>query len=327
MKKVSLFVLSALIGFSLLFLVTKYVGWKEIRDILLAFSGWQGLAIVGLSFLIWLIETWRWKFVFKVQGYNLPFLKLGQILLSSFSLFYLLSPAAIFGAEGFKIYSLRKKFSIEWEKTLAVSLIERLQRWSIMILFLIPGAVAFPFLTDYSFENYRFLASFFIGILSLILVYFYYKTIKRKSFFDRILRFFSVKEKTEKIEKDVFYFYDLKKPFIWQGLGITFLKYLLIFARIWLVLVFLASIGFNLFIALAIMFFIYLSYLLPLPANLGILEASQFVAFKALGLGSAVGISFSFVMRGAEMVMALIGIVFLLKIGMGFVFKKISSIV
>ncbi len=326
MKKVILFVFSALLGFALLFLVTKYVGWEEIKEVLLAFSGWQGLAIVVLSFLIWLVEVWRWKFIFKVYGRSLPFFKTGQILLSSFSLFYLFSPAAIFGAEGFKIYSFRKKFSIEWEKTLAVSLIERVQRWSVIILFLIPGAVAFPFLTSYSFENYRLVASGFIGMISLVLAYFYYKIIRRKSFFDRLLRFFSAKEKTEKIEKDIFHFYDIKKPFIWQGLGITFLKYLLIFSRVWLVLVFLAGIGFNVFAVLSVMFFIYLSYLLPLPANLGVLEASQFVAFKALGLGSAVGISFSFIMRGAELVMALLGLFFLFSLGMSFVFKKISNL-
>ncbi len=326
MKKAALFIFSALSGAILLFLVIRYVGWKEIKEVLVAFSGFEGLAVIGVSFLIWVVEIWRWRFIFRVHGENLPFLKLGEILIASFSLFYLFSPAAIFGAEGFKIYSFRKKFSIGWEKSLAVSLIEKAQRWSVMIFFLASGAVVFPFLTDYSFENYRIIASAFMGALSLALAYFYYKSVKKKSFFSWILRLFSVKDKTEKIEKEIFYFYNPKKSFMWKGLGITFLKYLLIFIRIWLVLVFLAGIGFHAFIALVVMFFLYLSYLLPIPANLGILEASQFVAFKALGMGSAAGISFSFILRGAELVIALIGILFLLKMSLGFIFGKIRNI-
>jgi len=300
----------------------------KIGETLTAFSGFEGLAILGASFLIWLVEIWRWKFILKSHGEDLPFFQLGEILLASFSLFYLFSSAAILGAEGFRIYAFKKKFSIAWEKSLAISIIERILRASMMLLFLIPGAIAFPLLTKVSLNNYGLTVAGLIGVLSLALIFFYYRSLKNKSIFGWFLKIFSVKKNvTQKIEKEIFHFFDFRKPLLWKGLGITFLKYSLILFRVWLILIFLKGLGVNFLLALTILFFIYLSYLLPLPAGLGVLEASQLIAFSALGLGTAAGISFSFIIRGAELVVALFGLVLLIKLGIKFFMGNIKNII
>lgn len=77
MKKVLVFLFSFVIGLGLFFLVVEWVGWEETKEILFAFSGWKGIAILGITLLIWLVRIWKYKFIFKFQGYNFSVWSLG----------------------------------------------------------------------------------------------------------------------------------------------------------------------------------------------------------------------------------------------------------
>ena len=65
MKKVLLFIISLLIGIGLLIWIGKIVGWKEIKDSFLVFTGWFGIIIFLLTLLIILISNWRWQEILK----------------------------------------------------------------------------------------------------------------------------------------------------------------------------------------------------------------------------------------------------------------------
>ena len=341
MKKVLVFLFSFVIGLGLFFLVVEWVGWKEIKEILFAFSGWKGLIILGITLLIWLINIWKYKFIFKSQGYNFSVWSLGEILFASFAVAYLF-PTAYFGGEAFKAYAIKKKFFLSWKISLAIIAIEKLLSASVIFLFLVAGTVSFILLSNLPLKNFGIIALVLIGGLAVGLTIFYFKSFKKESilnpvrdtFFFRFLsvlgisngvkwffRFFGVKigksHLAGEIEKEVFRFFDFRKKLMWKGLGISFLKYFLALVRCWFLVLFLKE-EINILIALAVLSFIYLAYVFPFPAKIGSLEAAQVFVFSSLGLGAAAGATFSFILRGAEILIALFGLIFLIKLSVKF---------
>ncbi len=320
MKKVLVFLFSFVIGLGLFFLVIEWVGWEEIKETLFAFSGWKGIVILGITLLIWLVGIWKYKFVYKSQGYNFSVWSLGEILFAGFTIAYLF-PTTYFGGEVFKFYAIKKKFSLPWKKNLTAIAIEKLISLSILLLFLVVGAVSFLLLSNSLLKNFGIIALVLIGSLTIGLTIFYFKSFKKESILKWFFRFFGIKNKKNHlvgdIEKEIFLFFDFRKTLMWKGLGIAFLKYLLVLIRCWFLLFFLKG-EINIFISLAIFSFFYLSYLFPFPARLGSSEAAQVFAFGYLGLGTATGITFSFILRGAEILIALFGFIFLVKLGIKF---------
>ncbi len=324
MKKVLVFLFSFVIGLGFFFLVVEWVGWKEIKEILFAFSGWKGSVILGITLLIWLINIWKYKFIFKSQGYNFSVWSLGEILFASFAVAYLF-PTAYFGGEAFKAYAIKKKFFLSWKISLTIIAIEKLLSASVIFLFLVAGAVSFLSLNNFPLKNFGIIALVLIGGLAVGLTIFYFRSFKKESILKWFFRFFGVKSGKNhlagEIEKEVFRFFDFRKKLIWKGLGISFLKYFLALIRCWFLILFLKG-EINILIALAVLIFIYLAYVFPFPAKMGSLEAAQVFVFSSLGLGAAAGVTFSFILRGAEILIALFGFIFLVKLGVKFFLQK-----
>lgn len=330
MKRFLFFLISFLTGFLLFYWVIKWVGWQEIRGVLFTFFGYKGMTILGITLLIWLFSIWQWKFILKSQGYNFSSLALGEIIFASFPITYLFTPTAVFGGEIFKVYALKKKFSLPLEKNVASVAIERLLSASMLLIYLIFGAIAFVFLAQTPIKNFRIIALSLIGLLAIALAIFYFKSFKKESILKRFLRFFRIKNKKnhlpEEIEKEIFHFFDFRKNVMWKGLAISFLRYFLILSRIFLIVFFLKG-GLDIFVPLAIMFFLYLAHLFPIPADMGSLEGIQVLVFSALGLGAASGITFSFILRGADIIIALFGFVLLIKLGIKFFIGSFINII
>ena len=321
MKKFLVFLFLFLISLSLFFWITEWVGWEDIKEILFAFSGWEGLVIFGITLLIWLSGVLGYKFIFKSQKYNFSIVGLGEILFASSAISYLF-PTSFFGGEAFKVYAIKKRFSLPLEKNLAAVAIEKLLSASIILLFLVSGAISFLLLAAPSLRNFGAVAIAVIGSLTIGLAFFYFKTYKKEINLKWLFRFLGMDEKRngytiQDFEREVFRFFDFKKNLVWKGLGIFFFKYFLILIRCWLLLFFLKG-ETNILIALAILFFIHLAYCFPFPARLGSLEVAQAFAFSSLGMGAASGITFSFLLRGAEVLIALLGLVFLIKLSIKF---------
>ena len=112
------------------------------------------------------------------------------------------------------------------------------------------------------------------------------------------------------VQKEVFEFFDIKKSQFWQALGITFLRYTFHFLRaVFLVFFIVGNIGF--FKSLAVYGFANLSTLTPMPATLGALEVGQGIIFRVLGFGFSTGTVFSMVWRASDLVVCLVGAIFL----------------
>lgn len=336
MKKVLFFLISLITGLFLFGLVTSRVGFEEIVEAFSLFA-WPGLILVLiLTFLIAAISVWRLKFVLKIQGYDLPYFKLGEIWTIGFTISFL-TPIAILGGEVFMVYALRKTFSLSWEKGAASVFIHKVLDATIFLPFLILGIFTFPLLSGFFPVTKLIIGGGIVAaIFVILLAVFYFKSFKRESVLEWFLKFFGMnRKKLEErkggkllfdAEKDVLKFFGLRKKEMWTGIGMAILKYFLILARVWVLIYFFQG-GLSILNAIVVYGFFNLACAVPVPAMLGSLEVAEGLIFGGLGLGINVGIAFSLLIRAMDFLVCLAGIVFLIKFGAKLVKIKIIAII
>jgi len=115
-KQALLLIFSFLLGLAIFVWLGGVIGWKEVLNIFSAFTGWQGLVIIGLSFLIAVIGNWRWKEILKESQIEVPFYQLFKIYLGGYAMMYLF-PILLWGGEAFRVYGLGKEKNLSWKKT------------------------------------------------------------------------------------------------------------------------------------------------------------------------------------------------------------------
>jgi len=126
-------------------------------------------------------------------------------------------------------------------------------------------------------------------------------------------------------EKEIFDFFKPKRKSMWKGFGLSFLRAAAMYLRAWLLILFLGK-SISALPALSILGFTYLAAMIPIPTALGSHEAIQIFAFNSLGLGLSTATAFTMIIRGAELIIALVGVVILYRLGIGLIrhtlFKK-----
>jgi uncharacterized protein (TIRG00374 family) len=326
-KKTLGLTISFLIGLGILFWIVKIVGLKEIKEILINFASIKGIFVLVITFFIWIVGAGKWHFILKSLGCKTSLKSLIAVVIAAFSISYIFSPAAFLGNLGFRVFAAKKKFSLPWHKNVSSVVIGEVLDMIALFFFLIFGAVVFLFSTTSLSGFFKIailsITAFFVVVLS----FFFFWTYQKKSLLVWFLKLLRIKKQDNQtiwnVEKSMTAFLNCKKIFFWKALGLSFLKYLSIFFRIALIIYFLGG-RFDVQISLAVMFILYLSYLFPLPASLGALEAGQVFAFQALGRGAAAGLGFGFVIRGADAILTLVGIIFLWRIGLN-IFKGLEQ--
>ena len=316
MKKIFLFFFSLLIGIFLFSWVLKSVGWPEIKKAFLIFTLWQGIAILILTFGKITVATWKWKEILKSEGVNLPFLNLLNIYLSGFSIMYFF-PTAFLGGEIFQSYVLKSKHSIPWSKGMASSFSDQILDWTTNLVVIFFGIIFFILKIAFLPKKIA-LISFVLFPLALFSIsYFYFKAFRKESIVEFLFRHFSRSFKnsqTLEIEKEVFNFFNFKKVSFWKGISLAFFEEIFFLLRIWFLVNFFGK-NINFLSTLSILAFSYLALMIPIPAVLGIHEGVQAFAFDALKLGVGLGTAFALVIRGADLILALIGIFISFKLG------------
>ncbi|MCD6500593.1 flippase-like domain-containing protein [bacterium] len=323
MKKIIKFLIALSIGVSLFWFVMRRAGWEKLNEALTLFLSSKGLIIVLLTLIIAAISILRWKLILRAQGLDARVKDLGKLWSVGFAVSYL-SPVALFGGEAFRIYLTKKKLNFSWEKSAASVAIDKILDGTLFLMFLIVGILAFLFYGYFPSRMMAWLVALIILGLSGLSLFFYFKAMNRESVLEWFLKLFGVRKekikntKNGKIifdtEKEVIQFFSPKKKAFWKGLGLSFLRYFLLFLRAALLIFFLKE-GIEVTRVLAIYGFTNLALLFPLPAGLGSLEAASAFSFGTLGLGFGTGTIFGMVWRGADLFLCAIGLVFLVKFG------------
>jgi hypothetical protein len=152
--------------------------------------------------------------------------------------------------------------------------------------------------------------------------YFYFKTFKKESMAKIFGKIFNHRLDNQplEIERQIFDFFKPTKIAMWKGLGLSFLRIGVMFVRAWILIIFLGK-NIGALASLAILGFSCLAIMIPIPTALGSHEAIQTFAFDSLGLGLGVATAFTMIIRGAELLIALVGVIILSQLGI-ILFKK-----
>ncbi len=332
MKKIVLFLVSLLIGVGLFIWILKIVGWQEIKNAFLVFTGWQGLAIFGLTVLMMLIGNWKWKEILRGENIKISFRELFKPYLAGFAVMFL-APILLLAGEIFRGYVLKKSNFIPWSKTIASVFIDRIMEWTTNLVVIFFGVLFFLLIIGLPSMKLVIIFGgvflFFAGGIS----YFYFNTFRRKSMARFILKILGLKNFNQgsailETEKEIFDFFKPKRKSMWRGFGLSFLRAAAMYLRAWLLILFLGK-SISALPVLSILGFTYLAAMIPIPTALGSHEAIQIFAFNSLGLGLSTATAFTMIIRGAELIVALVGIVILFQLGIGIIrntlFKRINN--
>jgi len=326
-KQQLLFASSLVLGIIIFIWLGKIIGWEEIGKAFAVFTGWQGLVIILLSFLIAIIGNWRWKEILKDSGINVSFNTLFKIYLGGYSMMYLI-PIIIWGGEAFRVYGLTKEKGITWKKTFASVIIERILEWTVNIVVIFLGLAFFLYNVYLPPKHLMIIfgisLTFFVSMIS----FFYIKALGKKSIVKQIVKRFWKKEVSDDngfitVENEVFEYFKWGKS-LNKGIALSFLRALVMQARVWILIIFLGNaIGFL--PSLSILGFSYLSSMIPIPTALGSHEAVQYFAFTSLGLLGSMSTVFTMILRAAEIVVSSVGMAFLLGTGFKLAESKIFN--
>ena len=330
MKKVLLFFLSLLTGTGLFFWVLKTVGWQEIKNALQIFTDWQGLVILGLTFLMALVGTWKWQEVLKGLGAKVSFKTLWRAYVAGFTIKYL-APVIIIGSEIFQGHVLKEINSVPWSRGIASVVIDRILELTASLVVIFFGIFFFLFTIGLPPIKLGLIFGGILSLLTFLTAYFYFKSFRRESMAKAVGRIFNSKLDSQplEIEKEIFTFFKFKKKTMWKGFFLAFLRAGIMWFRAWLLIFFLGK-SVGALSAVAILGFSYLAMTLPIPAALGSHEIVQAFTFNSLRIGAGAGTAFAMIIRGAELILSLLGIIILFRLGLELLkntlFRKTESV-
>ena len=328
LKKVLLFFFSFFIGISLFIWIIDFVGWEEIKNSFLVFTFWQGVIVFILTLLILMVGNWKWKEILKGEKVEVSFLHLLKAYLIGFSVMFL-APILLSLGDILRIYNLKRKTQTPWLKATASVIIDRVLEWTVNLVVVFFGIIVLLYKIGFSSQNLIIFGGLFLVFVIWISL-FYFKTLKRKSMIKLFGRFFNgrLHEELFGIEKEIFNFFRLENKSMWKALALSFLRGAFMYLRTWFLIIFLGK-QISALSSLSILGFTYLAAMIPIPTALGSHEAIQTFAFNSLGLGVFSATAFTMIIRAAELLFALIGIILLVQTGVMFlqdlVFKGIEK--
>ena len=326
MKKILLLIFSFVIGIALFVWIAKIVGMDEIKKAFLVFTGWHGLVILGLTFLMALVGTWKWREILKGNGVNVSFISLLNPYFAGFSIMFL-APILLWGGEVFRSYILKERNGVPWSKGMASVVIDRMLEWTANLAVIFFGGLFFLLIIGFPPVKLGIIFGGVFLILLLGVSFFYFKCVKRESFLSLFIK--NGQNKPFEIEKEIFGFFKVRKKAMWKALFLSFLRAGVMYTRAWFLILFLGK-TITALPVLSVLGFSYLAVMIPIPTALGSHEAIQTFAFGALGLGASAATAFTMIIRGAELILSLFGIIILFRLGVilikNILFKKINKL-
>lgn len=319
MKKLLLFILSLLIGLGMLFWVLQMVGPDEFKRDLEVFKGSDGLIILALSILIIITGAWRWKEVLRGMGANIPLRKMIAPFLAGFSVMFL-APVLIWGGEALRAYILKTRDNVPWSKGMASVIIDRILEWTANLAIIFLGGTIFVIRNGIPSDKITWLFLALIAVLAIFLIYFFIKCYKKESIVSVLFR----KKNLWDVEKEIFKFFKKSKGAVWKAIFLSFLRALIMYVRVWFLVAFLGK-TISAAFALAVLGFSYLAVMIPIPTALGIHEAIQSFVFNSMGLGFSTAAAFTMIVRAADLIISLIGVVLLFRFGIIIIKDKILN--
>ncbi|MDX1535409.1 MAG: lysylphosphatidylglycerol synthase transmembrane domain-containing protein [Candidatus Spechtbacterales bacterium] len=294
-----------------------------IAEEVLSFS-WGGfLLIVALTFLANVIGNFRAWLILRYQDIDIPFWHLLFIWLAG-NAFNYTTPFVYVGGEGVKAYLLNDKYDVPWRKSTSMLIFDRMLELTASFVVIIISLTVFVSISGAS-GLASSLISAMVGISILAIIFFlvYFRIFRNKKIVEPVLKFLSahntrIGKFLRKAEYDMIGFFDHKSNTMWYAWGLSILKQVIILVR-HIYLIFFLTGQFH-FIASAIALgMLYIGFMVPIPASLGVQEVLQGIGLALFGFTAGQGLALSVVLRGADIIMVALGLIVILKYGLGLI--------
>lgn len=301
-----------IIGLALLALSIRAVSLEEILATLRRLHWWQLviLAIVNLAVLG--AFTGRWWFVLRGTGHKLPFKSVFGYRLAAFGLSYF-TPGPHIGGEPLQVLLVEREHGVPRNSAVAAVALDKVIEFSVNFTFLLLGIAAALQWRVVPEETGRQALGLAAALLVMPLLYMG-ATAAGHHPASRLLnpvarrwnRFATAHRLIAESESLVGVTFRRAPRAFSAAVLITVLGWLLMIAEYWLMVCFLgvAMTLPQLVIALTAA---RIATLLLIPAGLGALEASQTMAFAAMGLDPAVGVTVGLLIRLRDTLFGVIG--------------------
>lgn len=333
MKKIFPFIVSLFVGAVLFVWILKVVGFEKITEAARVLTCWDGLLIFALTMAMAILGTFKWKEILRGEGAKISFRRLLGPYLAGYAAM-LLAPIIVWGGELLRGYFLKEKISISWVKGLSSVIIDRILEWTVNLIIIFLAIIFFVKEIKLIPQKVEIFFGAILLLLTAAIIYFYFKVIKKESIIEVAANLFGLKKIEEentlsKTEKEIFNFFKIKNKTLWTAFFLSFLRAGIMWFRVFVLILLLEKTK-AWISSVSILGFYYLAVLIPIPAALGSHEAIQTFVFGVLGFDKSNATVFTMVIRGAEIMISLAGIVFLFKYGVEFskklFFKKIEKI-
>jgi len=305
MKRILFLLTSLSLGVVLFIFVVRFIGWNNFILAFQSFTGVNGLAVLGLTFLMILVAVLRWQQIIESQGCQISITALIKPFLVAHSVNYLM-PTVPFGSEIVRGYILKEKTNFPGNIAISSAFIDRILEITAHVIMAFLGIIYFLLKIGMPPRNLAIILGGGLLLALMPISLFYFKSLKRES----LVKFFIKKSERNiilNVEEEIFDFFNVKKMFFWKGLIMAFLKDIVSLLRTFFVIVFLGK-SLSFFSAFSIFSFSTLAQFFPIPAALGSLEIIQIFVFGKLGLRAGTATAFTMIVRGAELFFAFLGL-------------------
>lgn len=331
-KRTFAFIFFLVIGIGLFVSVIVTTGVDSIVESLSKFSLLNFILLVVLSLLNFALFTLRWDMILHHhhEGKKVPFYRLFLHRMSAYAVNYL-TPSAQTAGEPVRLFFLKEE-GVDTKDAVSTIVIDKIFEYTALILFIFSGVVVSMIEGSMFSGKVEIMLVVVILIFGGLIFWFYYATIRKIGFFSSLFRFFRLNKikRIQKHEQSIIHVEEQMAQFYINNIGkfiflliLSFVTVLFMVLEHYLVAYFM---GVNLtflqsFLSATIPG---ISYLIPIPGALGMLEGSHAGIFALMGVGINVFV-FVLIIRLRDLVFIFIGLAHASKQGIGMIKKSFKQ--
>lgn len=314
-KRTFAFIFFLIIGVALFVSIIVTTGVDAIWESLSKFSILGFVILVFLSLLNFALFTLRWDIILHHhhEGEKVQFYRLFLHRMTAYAVNYL-TPSAQTAGEPVRIFFLKEE-GVETKNAVSTIVIDKVFEYTALILFIFSGVVVTILEGSFFSGNTEIILGGFIFFFAALIFWFYYATIRNIGFFSSIFKFLRLNKirRIQKFESGIIKVEEKMAEFYTKNVKKFIFLMILSFATVffmvlehYLVALFM-GVHLNFLQSFLSATIPGISYLIPIPGAVGILEGSTAGIFALLDISINVFV-FVLILRLRDLVFILIGL-------------------
>jgi len=282
--------------------------WASLRQL----EAWQLVVLMVFNLGIFALITMRWWIIVRAQNPRVPFYPLLGYRLAAYGLSYF-TPGPLVGGEPLQIIYLQKHHGLTYARATAAVIMDKLLEFLANFLMIALGIYAI-------FRVGLLSGGLALGSLAPLVVLLFWPLVhilllyRGRYPLAALLRILPARLSAPKLVRLLVVSEHMAGIFTRHHLGVllaalavSLLSWIMMLVEYGLMLTFL-HVHLDFWQTLAALASLQLSFLMPLPAGLGALEASQVLVMTMFGYSAAIGISLSLLVRARDILLGGFGL-------------------